>query len=198
MKNLHQICYILTFQEDFEKNPRDWYLPIAKMELDIYILTCQKVFKNNLYRSTATKSNRNRNLLTSSALTSFNFVWVGRVLCFLAGSTLVPFARCYLVVSLACGLSIATLCAWVAAVWVPHLLSSIALLMLFGQNILQMMRRHFFKKVWSLCVMELETNHVSLPYINIQHELNIRSFERPKAVRTLLGCSWHLPSHRRL
>ena len=42
-------------------------------------------------------------------------------------STLMPFVRCYQVVFWACGLSIATFCAWFAAVRVPHLSSSIAL-----------------------------------------------------------------------
>ena len=74
--------------------------------------------------------------------------------------------------------------------------------MVLGQNILQMMRRHFFTKVWSHCVMKLETNHDSLPYNNIDftHELNIRSFVRleicglthtacilPRAVRGLFS-----------
>ena len=45
-------------------------------------------------------------------LTFSRFGWVVRVLFFLAGSTLVPFAICYQVVSWACGLSIATYCAW--------------------------------------------------------------------------------------
>ena len=66
-------------------------------------------------------------LLTSSALTFSRFAWVGRVLCFLAGSTVVPFARCYQVVAWACGLSIVTLSTWFAAVWVSHLSSLIAL-----------------------------------------------------------------------
>ena len=66
-------------------------------------------------------------LLTHSALTFSRFAWIGRFLCFFAASTLVPFARCYLVVSLACGQSIVTFCDWFAAVWFPHLSSSIAL-----------------------------------------------------------------------
>ena len=67
------------------------------------------------------------NLLTRSALTFSRFASVGHVLCFLAGSTLVPFARYYALVSWACGLFIATFYAWFAAAWVPHLSSSIAL-----------------------------------------------------------------------
>ena len=48
--------------------------------------------------------------------------------------------------------------------------NSATLLMVFGQNILQMMRRHLSTKVCSQCVMELETSHVSLPWSNTDFE----------------------------
>ena len=117
----------------------------------------------------------------------------------LAGSILLPFARCYQVVSWA-RVYPSPLCGSMGSSFVKF--NSAALLIVFGQNILQMMRRHLFTKVWNLCVMELETNHISHPYNNIEfiHELNIRSFVcleiselahtaciLPKAVRALFS-----------
>ena len=86
------------------------------------------------------------------------------LLCFLAGSTLVPRdAIRWFPERVAYPLPLSALDLQ------QYLFNSSALLMVLGQNILQMMRRHLFTKVWSLCVMELETNHVSLPYNNISH-----------------------------